>query len=136
MDSARRAPAVPLPWQPAPPPPPLPPLLLLLSALLLLCSSSLCGLARAESTQLESRSFEEFPAKDLDASHEKELLDALQSVLEKLQNKRMPSWEKKYGQLPICDAGEWCAVRKGARIGKLCDCTRGTSCNSFLLKCL
>lgn len=35
-----------------------------------------------------------------------------------------------------CDAGEQCAVRKGARIGKLCDCPRGTSCNSFLLKCL
>lgn len=35
-----------------------------------------------------------------------------------------------------CDAGEKCAVRKGARIGKLCDCPRGTSCNSFLLKCL
>lgn len=30
-----------------------------------------------------------------------------------------------------CDAGEQCAVRKGARIGKLCDCPRGTSCNSF-----
>uniref|UniRef100_A0A8B9PN38 Cocaine- and amphetamine-regulated transcript protein n=1 Tax=Apteryx owenii TaxID=8824 RepID=A0A8B9PN38_APTOW len=35
-----------------------------------------------------------------------------------------------------CDAGEQCAVRKGARIGKLCDCPRATSCNSFLLKCL
>ncbi|CAN0325037.1 unnamed protein product [Lampetra fluviatilis] len=135
MDSARRAPA----QLPAAPPPAPPLLLLLLSLLLLLLSSSLCGVARAESSQqlqLESRSLEEYPAKDLDASHEKELLDALQSVLEKLQNKRMPSWEKKYGQLPICDAGEWCAVRKGSRIGKLCDCTRGTSCNSFLLKCL
>ncbi|NXG01843.1 CART protein, partial [Sakesphorus luctuosus] len=60
-------------------------------------------------------------------------IEALQEVLEKLKSKRGPHYEKKFGQ---CDAGEQCAVRKGARIGKLCDCPRGTSCNSFLLKCL
>ncbi|CAN8220008.1 unnamed protein product [Coccothraustes coccothraustes] len=70
------------------------------------------------------------------ASREKELIDALQEVLEKLKSKRGPHYEKKFGQVPMCDAGEQCAVRKGARIGKLCDCPRGTSCNSFLLKCL
>ncbi|XP_076995630.1 cocaine- and amphetamine-regulated transcript protein isoform X3 [Tamandua tetradactyla] len=63
-------------------------------------------------------------------------IEALQEVLKKLKNKRIPVYEKKYGQVPMCDAGEQCAVRKGARIGKLCDCPRGTSCNSFLLKCL
>uniref|UniRef100_A0A672V5R6 Cocaine- and amphetamine-regulated transcript protein n=1 Tax=Strigops habroptila TaxID=2489341 RepID=A0A672V5R6_STRHB len=68
------------------------------------------------------------------SSREKEL--ALQEVLEKLKSKRVPHYEKKFGQVPMCDAGEQCAVRKGARIGKLCDCPRGTSCNSFLLKCL
>ncbi|MBN3291288.1 CART protein, partial [Polypterus senegalus] len=36
----------------------------------------------------------------------------------------------------LCDVGEQCAVRKGARIGKLCDCPRGAICNFFLLKCL
>lgn len=35
-----------------------------------------------------------------------------------------------------CDVGEQCAIRKGARIGKLCDCPRGAFCNFFLLKCL
>ncbi|XP_005143042.1 cocaine- and amphetamine-regulated transcript protein [Neopsephotus bourkii] len=70
------------------------------------------------------------------SSREKELIEALQEVLEKLKSKRVPHYEKKFGQVPMCDAGEQCAVRKGARIGKLCDCPRGTSCNSFLLKCL
>ncbi|XP_053859332.1 cocaine- and amphetamine-regulated transcript protein isoform X2 [Vidua macroura] len=65
-----------------------------------------------------------------------EEIEALQEVLEKLKSKRGPQYEKKFGQVPMCDAGEQCAVRKGARIGKLCDCPRGTSCNSFLLKCL
>ncbi|XP_053555684.1 cocaine- and amphetamine-regulated transcript protein [Bombina bombina] len=68
--------------------------------------------------------------------HEKELIDALQEVLEKLKSKRISSYEKKFSQVPMCDAGEQCAVRKGARIGKLCDCPRRTSCNTFLLKCL
>uniref|UniRef100_A0A8B9ZWT9 Cocaine- and amphetamine-regulated transcript protein n=1 Tax=Anas zonorhyncha TaxID=75864 RepID=A0A8B9ZWT9_9AVES len=63
-------------------------------------------------------------------------IEALQDVLEKLKSKRVPHYEKKFGQVPMCDAGEQCAVRKGARIGKLCDCPRGTWCNSFLLKCL
>lgn len=96
-------------------------------------------------------------------------LGALQEVLEKLQAKRLPSWEKKFGQVPTvdgkhefegwwmlsfsnyltdlikhivrlcppqCDVGEQCAVRKGARIGKMCDCPRGAFCNFFLLKCL
>ncbi|XP_033847730.1 cocaine- and amphetamine-regulated transcript protein-like [Periophthalmus magnuspinnatus] len=67
---------------------------------------------------------------------EKQLLGELQEVLEKLQAKRLPHWEKKYGQVPTCDLGESCAVRKGARIGKLCDCPHGALCNFFLLKCL
>lgn len=96
-------------------------------------------------------------------------LGALQEVLEKLQAKRLPLWEKKFGQVPTvgppcpycamlmwpcaaprsdsdqptcrcslsqCDVGEQCAVRKGARIGKMCDCPRGAFCNFYLLKCL
>uniref|UniRef100_A0A7M4FDZ2 Cocaine- and amphetamine-regulated transcript protein n=1 Tax=Crocodylus porosus TaxID=8502 RepID=A0A7M4FDZ2_CROPO len=61
---------------------------------------------------------------------------ALQEVLEKLKSKRLPSVEKKLGWVPSCDAGEQCAVRKGARIGKLCNCPRGTACNFYILKCL
>ncbi|KAF3834751.1 hypothetical protein F7725_027309 [Dissostichus mawsoni] len=36
----------------------------------------------------------------------------------------------------LCDAGEQCAVRKGARIGKLCGCPGGTVCDYIVLKCL
>ncbi|XP_025891958.1 cocaine- and amphetamine-regulated transcript protein [Nothoprocta perdicaria] len=105
---------------------------------------ALCALAAA--LLLGARGHEppeppEPPRRDRDlapaaASHEKELIEALQEVLEKLKSKRIPHYEKKFGQVPMCDAGEQCAVRKGARIGKLCDCPRATSCNSFLLKCL
>uniref|UniRef100_A0A8C5TD98 Cocaine- and amphetamine-regulated transcript protein n=1 Tax=Malurus cyaneus samueli TaxID=2593467 RepID=A0A8C5TD98_9PASS len=59
-------------------------------------------------------------------------IEALQEVLEKLKSKRGPHYERSSGRCPWCSV----AVRKGARIGKLCDCPRGTSCNSFLLKCL
>ncbi|KAM4809081.1 cocaine- and amphetamine-regulated transcript protein [Rhinophrynus dorsalis] len=84
---------------------------------------------------METRSLDFFSPVE-NSFHEKELIDALQEVLEKLKSKRLPSFEKKYGQVPMCDAGEQCAVKKGPRIGKLCDCPRRTSCNSFLLKCL
>uniref|UniRef100_A0A1A8JR64 Uncharacterized protein n=4 Tax=Nothobranchius TaxID=28779 RepID=A0A1A8JR64_NOTKU len=67
---------------------------------------------------------------------EKELIEALQEVLEKLRNKQLPSSEKKLGRLPPCDAGEQCAVRKGSRIGSLCGCPRGTVCNFSVLKCV
>ncbi|KAF7238535.1 Cocaine- and amphetamine-regulated transcript protein [Varanus komodoensis] len=69
-------------------------------------------------------------------SYEKELLDELQEVLEKLQHKKVSTWEKKFNQVPKCSFGDACAVRKGARIGKLCDCPRGSACNAFFLKCL
>nr|XP_056701473.1 cocaine- and amphetamine-regulated transcript protein-like [Euleptes europaea] len=67
---------------------------------------------------------------------EKEMIEALQEVLEKLRNSRLPLLEKKLGWVPSCDAGEQCAVRKGSRIGKLCNCPRQTSCNMYILKCL
>ncbi|XP_048360713.1 cocaine- and amphetamine-regulated transcript protein [Sphaerodactylus townsendi] len=95
----------------------------------------LLGVSGQEETELQPRALDLYSAAE-DTSHEKELIEALQEVLEKLKSKRLPHYEKKYGQVPMCDAGEQCAVRKGARIGKLCDCPRGTSCNTFLLKCL
>ncbi|GCC16683.1 cocaine- and amphetamine-regulated transcript protein-like [Chiloscyllium punctatum] len=100
-----------------------------LSVLLSLASGS-------DSSDLETRALRDFYPKDPYPSSEKELLGALQEVLEKLQTKRLPAWEKKFGQVPLCDVGEQCAVRKGARIGKLCDCPRSSGCNFFLLKCL
>ncbi|XP_015267227.1 PREDICTED: cocaine- and amphetamine-regulated transcript protein-like [Gekko japonicus] len=78
-----------------------------------------------------ARSPQEFASK-----HEKELLEELQNVLEKLQHKTVSTWEKKFNLVPKCSFGDLCAVKKGARIGKLCDCPRGSACNTFLLKCL
>ncbi|KAJ1080973.1 hypothetical protein NDU88_001160 [Pleurodeles waltl] len=69
-------------------------------------------------------------------AYEKELLEELQDVLEKLQNKKMTTWEKKFNQLPKCFIGDVCAVKKGPRIGRLCDCPGGAICNSFLRRCL
>ncbi|XP_053264529.1 cocaine- and amphetamine-regulated transcript protein [Podarcis raffonei] len=106
-------------------------LLALLSAAVLL----LVGVKGQEEPELQPRGLDIYSTME-DTSHEKELIEALQEVLEKLKSKRLPHYEKKYGQVPMCDAGEQCAVRKGSRIGKLCDCPRGTSCNTFLLKCL
>ncbi|XP_049624785.1 cocaine- and amphetamine-regulated transcript protein [Suncus etruscus] len=103
------------------------------AALLLLLP--LLGARAQEDAELQPRALDFYSTME-DPSHEKELIEALQEVLKKLKSKRIPVYEKKYGQVPMCDAGEQCAVRKGARIGKLCDCPRGTSCNSFLLKCL
>ncbi|KAG9341322.1 hypothetical protein JZ751_019426 [Albula glossodonta] len=101
--------------------------------------SVLCGAETNDSNmdlELETRALTDFYPKDPNLTNEKQLLGALQEVLEKLQKKRIPLWEKKFGQVPTCDVGEQCAVRKGARIGKMCDCPRGAFCNFFLLKCL
>ncbi|XP_071394736.1 cocaine- and amphetamine-regulated transcript protein-like [Centroberyx affinis] len=108
----------------------------------LLCALLLSGAVGAEMIEAESgeelspRALRDFYPKGPNLTSEKQLLGALQDVLEKLQAKRLPLWEKKFGQVPTCDVGEQCAVRKGARIGKMCDCPRGAFCNFFLLKCL
>ncbi|XP_032874593.1 cocaine- and amphetamine-regulated transcript protein [Amblyraja radiata] len=103
--------------------------------LLTLMSAALLISSNCQESELQARSLDHYSGKD-DSSQEKELIEALQEVLEKLKSKRMPTYEKKFGMVSMCDAGEQCAVRKGARIGKLCDCPRATFCNSFLLKCL
>ncbi|XP_060890670.1 cocaine- and amphetamine-regulated transcript protein-like [Labrus mixtus] len=72
----------------------------------------------------------------IETQEEKELIEALQEVLEKLKSQQLPPSEKKLCLLPACDAGEQCAVRKGSRFGKLCGCPAGTVCNFSVLKCL
>ncbi|KAG8542914.1 hypothetical protein GDO81_025832 [Engystomops pustulosus] len=64
------------------------------------------------------------------------LLLELQDVLYKLQSKRGQGWEGKFLQVPKCMMGEACAVKRGARIGKLCDCPQRSTCSYFFLRCL
>ncbi|XP_062274110.1 cocaine- and amphetamine-regulated transcript protein-like [Scomber scombrus] len=69
-------------------------------------------------------------------SNEKQLINDLHQVLERLQNNQFSALRKKHGYLPMCDPGDPCALRKGSRIGKLCDCSLPRTCNSFLHRCL
>ncbi|KAM4658274.1 cocaine- and amphetamine-regulated transcript protein-like [Amazona ochrocephala] len=62
-------------------------------------------------------------------------VEALQEVLGKLGSRELPALEKRLSWVPLCKPWEPCAVRKGARIGKLCSCPLGTVCNLFILKC-
>ncbi|XP_067829333.1 cocaine- and amphetamine-regulated transcript protein-like [Heptranchias perlo] len=103
--------------------------------LLLLCASLLLLHCRGHSREVSSAE-DYYPAKKHSGSAEKELFEAMEDILGKIQNSRFSSYEKKAGQIPMCDIGDRCAVKQGPRIGKLCDCARGTTCNSFLLKCI
>uniref|UniRef100_A0A8C1BB50 Cocaine- and amphetamine-regulated transcript 2 n=1 Tax=Cyprinus carpio carpio TaxID=630221 RepID=A0A8C1BB50_CYPCA len=51
--------------------------------------------------ELDTRAIRDFYPKDPNLTSEKQLLGALQEVLEKLQTKRIPPWEKKFGQVPM-----------------------------------
>ncbi|MBN3316883.1 CART protein, partial [Atractosteus spatula] len=99
----------------------------------LLCASLVLVLCYGQSSR--ELSTEEFAAKKSPSSTEKELVEAMEELLGKVQS-RFPSYEKKAATIPMCDVGDRCALRQGPRIGKLCDCARGSSCNSFLLKCI
>ncbi|MXQ81077.1 hypothetical protein E5288_WYG012632 [Bos mutus] len=74
-------------------------LLPLLGAALLLLLPLLGALAQ-EDAELQPRALDIYSAVE-DASHEKELIEALQEVLKKLKSKRIPIYEKKYGQVPM-----------------------------------
>ncbi|KAK9527068.1 hypothetical protein VZT92_015733 [Zoarces viviparus] len=65
----------------------------------------------------------------------KELAEALQGFLDEADSSVGLSVEKKASVIPRCDLGERCAMKHGPRIGRLCDCLRGTSCNTFFLRC-
>ncbi|XP_062385481.1 cocaine- and amphetamine-regulated transcript 4 [Sardina pilchardus] len=64
----------------------------------------------------------------------RDLAEALEGLLEGEQDNRI-SVEKKASVIPRCDVGERCAMKHGPRIGRLCDCMRGTACNTFFLRC-
>uniref|UniRef100_A0A9J7Z899 Cocaine- and amphetamine-regulated transcript protein n=2 Tax=Cyprinus carpio TaxID=7962 RepID=A0A9J7Z899_CYPCA len=100
--------------------------------ILIAAASALSFILTSCDDSLDSRSLESATK----TQDENNLIEALQEVLEKLQNKQLPQSGKKFSLLPSCDAGEQCAERKGARVGKLCDCPQGTSCHFFILKCL
>ncbi|XP_075931720.1 cocaine- and amphetamine-regulated transcript 4 [Anarhichas minor] len=65
----------------------------------------------------------------------KELAEALQGFLDEADSSVGLSVEKKASVIPRCDVGERCAMKHGPRIGRLCDCLRGTACNTFFLRC-
>uniref|UniRef100_A0A8C4XPC3 Cocaine- and amphetamine-regulated transcript protein n=1 Tax=Falco tinnunculus TaxID=100819 RepID=A0A8C4XPC3_FALTI len=97
-------------------------LLCLLGSGLILPGTAELGVRPAESLPGQSR-------------EQPELVEVLQELLEKLGSPELPALEKRLSWVPSCQPGEPCAVRRGARIGKLCSCPRGTACNLFLLKC-
>ncbi|NXR89986.1 CART protein, partial [Hypocryptadius cinnamomeus] len=66
---------------------------------------------------------------------ETELAEVLREALDELGTREPPALEKRLSWVPWCERREPCAVRRGARIGKLCSCPRGTSCNLSILKC-
>nr|XP_020477173.1 cocaine- and amphetamine-regulated transcript protein-like [Monopterus albus] len=101
--------------------------------LLSICLSvltSLCQGQRSTDSQLPSAPGE--PVLGLTAG---ELAAALQGFLDEADTKAGLSVEKKASIFPRCDIGERCAMKHGPRIGRLCDCLRGTACNTFFLRC-
>ncbi|XP_029999615.1 cocaine- and amphetamine-regulated transcript protein-like [Sphaeramia orbicularis] len=101
----------------------------------LLCAAGLLyshGLVETEEYKTKYSTY--FTATD--KGKEKQLISDLHGVLERLQNNPFPALKKKHGYLPMCDPGDQCALRKGSRIGKLCDCALPRTCNSFLHRCL
>ncbi|XP_061871135.1 cocaine- and amphetamine-regulated transcript protein-like [Colius striatus] len=96
----------------------------------------LCLLCLAGSSLVLLGTAEPVPGlRSSESREETELVEVLQEVLEKLGSRELPALEKRLSWVPLCEPGEPCAVRKGARIGKLCSCPRGTTCNLFILKC-
>ncbi|XP_061521059.1 cocaine- and amphetamine-regulated transcript 4 [Phycodurus eques] len=64
-----------------------------------------------------------------------DLAELLQGFLDEAESQAGLSVEKKASVIPRCDVGERCAMKHGPRIGRLCDCLRGTACNTFFLRC-
>ncbi|XP_029022731.1 cocaine- and amphetamine-regulated transcript 4 [Betta splendens] len=92
--------------------------------------TSLCQGERSPDTQLQPA-----PDDSVLGLTTRELAEALQGFLGEADNSLALSVEKKASVIPRCDVGERCAMKHGPRIGRLCDCLRGTVCNTFFLRC-
>ncbi|XP_070840674.1 cocaine- and amphetamine-regulated transcript 4 [Chaetodon trifascialis] len=92
--------------------------------------TSLCQGQRSADNRLPS-----VPDEPIDGLTTKELAEALQGLLDEADSSIGLSVEKKASVIPRCDVGERCAMKHGPRIGRLCDCLRGTACNTFFLRC-
>ncbi|XP_034401623.1 cocaine- and amphetamine-regulated transcript 4 [Cyclopterus lumpus] len=90
--------------------------------------TSLCQGQRSADNQLPSAADEPMLGFTTD-----ELAEALHGFLD--DSSFGLSVEKKASVIPRCDVGERCAMKHGPRIGRLCDCLRGTACNTFFLRC-
>ncbi|KAM9766095.1 cocaine- and amphetamine-regulated transcript protein-like [Menidia menidia] len=73
-------------------------------------------------------------AGDLETPPDRDLVGALEALLDQL-DPPVSSPEKR-GSIPLCGTGSRCLVKMGPRIGRLCDCRGGASCNSYLLRCI
>ncbi|KAM6973908.1 cocaine- and amphetamine-regulated transcript 4 [Tautogolabrus adspersus] len=92
--------------------------------------TSLCQSERSADNRLPSAPDEQFMGLTT-----KDLAEALQGFLDEADSSVGLSVEKKASVIPRCDVGERCAMKHGPRIGRLCDCLRGTACNTFFLRC-
>ncbi|KAM6973815.1 cocaine- and amphetamine-regulated transcript 4 [Aplochiton taeniatus] len=98
-----------------------------LSVFCIVCQGQLSTESRLSSSQEEPYHLGYSP---------RDLAEALEGLLDAGQDNSLGlSVEKKASVFPRCDVGERCAMKHGPRIGRLCDCLRGTACNSFFLRC-
>ncbi|XP_049459665.1 cocaine- and amphetamine-regulated transcript-like [Epinephelus fuscoguttatus] len=77
---------------------------------------------------------EDFGVNKPEPRADRDLMEVLEALLGRIHH-RISSTEKR-GSIPVCGMGDRCAMKFGPRIGKLCDCSRGANCNSYLLKCI
>ncbi|KAI1902333.1 hypothetical protein AGOR_G00043680 [Albula goreensis] len=91
---------------------------------------------------------EDFPPETVDTEDQrKKLISVLHDVMEDLRRRRMAILERMFSRLPgvckrlrrrmktiMCNVGDFCTVKRGARHGQLCRCPRGSRCSHFLLK--
>ncbi|XP_067257877.1 cocaine- and amphetamine-regulated transcript-like [Chanodichthys erythropterus] len=95
--------------------------LIILGLFIVMCSGQTSQELSSDDTQLSQQ------------ETENELVEAMTALLGRYQT-NLPTPEKR--GIPQCAVGSRCAMRLGPRFGKLCECVRGSNCNSFLLKCI
>ncbi|XP_061112095.1 cocaine- and amphetamine-regulated transcript protein [Conger conger] len=97
---------------------------------------------------VHARLAEDWPPETVDTEEQKkELMGVLHNVLEDLQKRQTAILRRRFSRLPgfcrrlrrriitrMCNVGDFCSVKKGARYGQLCRCPRGSKCKYFFLK--